>query len=1041
MNLKQAITHSAVLAAAMTSIIVASCDDNLTIPGYVEADGYVKFGVNVAESWRKGNIASSRGADEVRIEPTVENGDTLYLVTYVTSLNDSDMIPVSTGAQSRGTVIEKKAYFWKSFGVTAVVLGGDTYDDDADNVSGRRLADNVKITGSAGTDNWFVPQSLVWPATGETRFFAYAPHSGSDENKDNAIGYETVEGATGMPELTYTVSDDIKNQIDLMYCATDPLTESDKAVELNFKHALAAVTVKTNTGMLAGKLTKVTVTGIRNTGTLSIGDDKWSVDESEPVVTYSYSFKTDAPDSGLNLPSDSKDNDNFMAADDVPVLDGDLTLLMIPQELGEDAKIKFVFTDEFRGITHELTATIGGEGKSWEAGKLYNYSMSASSKIYTPIHEVEIHNYGAYNEKLTGKDVLKIGDEEIECVGMIPVSGILEDVSAQAYFETHALGDDGKVKSVNVKADWWLSYRVDGNDAVKAKFVEPQYTKDDEVVAAVGDDPMVVTRGRLQLAQQAHWLKLDGDEVGSADKPYDLSGGTESSNCYVINAPGYYKLPLVYGNALNNENINVFDKPSDLDDSGFWSQYKDHKDNPLVGPDAWIESRGGDYKPADCVLMWQDSPGLLTDVDIDGQFLTFRARPESFAQGNALVAVRDANGTVLWSWHIWATKSDYYNLDYTKDNGHKTISRVTDREYEFGRANVGYCDSHDGDSEREVTLYVNFKMPDGTIKSIPVGEQPYIQEALQESAAGDNTFYQWGRKDPMLGGVYDPSIEDVGSAINKFLNEFDIINKRYYPGAVKFERVPSRQSFAFTISHPNVFVLGTVMGDKPTDDNETRRHWRTGGKLINAWDLRMDAAAGSASKFPSSPDTPYDPAKQCKSIYDPSPRGYRIPPVNAFSRMVSAETESELTSNQSMDILGNHIEALVDKSLTVGYYVGLNDAGSDRIFFPLTGLRDMGPHGKKDGAGKEEYDGIIPAVMNYEKYNYWSFSSGSDNSFNYTWPAHRKLTFLATTSIDTSDQDLIFYLDHRDDKVHFCASSNNAYGFTVRPVKGMSVSY
>lgn len=1023
MNLKQAITHSAVLAAAMTSIIVASCDDNLTIPGYVEADGYVKFGVNVAESWRKGNIASSRGADEVRIEPTVENGDTLYLVTYVTSLNDSDMTPVSTGAQSRGTAIEDKADFWKSFGVTAVVSGGDTYDDDADNVSGRRLADNVKITGSAGTDNWFVPQSLVWPATGETRFFAYAPHSGSDENKDNAIGYETVEGATGMPELTYTVSDDIKNQIDLMYCATEPLTESDKAVELNFKHALAAVTVKTNTGMLAGKLTKVTVTGIRNTGTLSIGDGKWSVDESESVATYSYSFKTDDLDSGLDLPSNTEDDDNFMAADEVKVLDGDLTLLMIPQVLGEDAKITFVFTDEFRGITHELTATIGGEGKSWEAGKLYNYSMSASSEIYIPIHDVEIHNYGAYNEKSAGEDVLKIGDEEIKCVGMIPVSGILEDVSAQAYFETHALGDDGKVESVKVKADWWLSYSVDGNDAVKAEFVEPQYTKGDEVVAVVGDDPMVVTRGRLQLAPQAHWLKLDGDGVGSADQPYDLSGGTESSNCYVINAPGYYKLPLVYGNALGNDE--VFSATEDPE-AGVWGYFRDHNNNYITKP--WIKDNNGNT-PSDCVLMWQDSPGLVTDVAINGDYLTFRARPESFAQGNALVAVRDANGTVLWSWHIWATK--YYNIDCTETCDrvvakYASNSGTTENQkhkYEFGPVNVGYCDPHDGNSERKVTLYVNFRMPDGTIKSIPVGEQPYIQEALQESAAGDNTFYQWGRKDPMLGGVYGQQVIDHPQWGKP--NEFDMLNKRYYPGAVKFKRVKSKQTFAYTIQKPNEFILGT-------EDNVNRKHWHDGDvtRVLNAWDYKMTSNTKGYETdklLPKDLDTPYDPANQLKSIYDPSPRGYRIPPVNAFSGF--------LKSPNSISLVENLIEETSKGSDVVGYKISYIDADNNEkvVYFPLTGIRDMGPH------NSTEYDPSLPSLLDDETYNKWIFSSGA-NYFDYTWAAHRKITFLATTTIG-EDQNQIFYLDKRSNLVRFCAGSNNAYGFTVRPVKGMSASY
>lgn len=1047
MNLKQALNFSAAVSAALSAIIVASCDDRLTIPGYVEADGYVKFGVTVTEPWSNGHTAASRAADDVRIEPTVtETGDTLYLVTRVQSCNDSivTLADLDKIVSSRGKPVNDKSGFWTSFGVTAIVSEGDTYADE-DNVSGRRIADNEKITGDPSADSWYVPQTLAWPAAGKTRFCAYAPHS--KDAKALIYGGDS-DSDTGTPVLGYTVPKDIKEQIDLMYCVTDPLTESDNAVTLAFKHALAAVTVKCQK-MLPGSITKVTVSGIYGSGTFSFIPDEsgaqWTITDTDtPESSYEFTFE----------------KSQQVSDKEVTILDGEMTLLMIPQSLGSDAKIQFEYTDEFSGTRHLLSATIGGEGKSWEAGNRYIYSLSTSPTIFTPVCEdFKIENYGAYDEKTSGDDELKIGNEVIKCKGMIPVSGILEKVSLKAGFQTSALGDDNSVMTKNVKADylnetdrkdktkpgWWFTYVVDGgSDHKNANF----YPLEDDVVAAVAEaeQSLSVQLGRLQFEPQSEWenkLKLSGDEVGKADNYYDLSkagGTTESSNCYVINAPGYYKLPLVYGNSLGHG--------TEVIPAG--SEYKDYADNVISSGIEWIKTN---YTPNDCVLMWQDSPGLVTDVKLDGDYLTFRARPESFAQGNAVVAVRDGSGTVLWSWHIWATKSKYYHTDCSKDNVCYNATIVdseagTEHEYSFGCANVGYCDPNGAAPERTMTLslYVHFRMPDGTEKDITVFENKELtQEALQESVAGDNTYYQWGRKDPMLGGVYGSSTFDLGSGKEGYKNnendllngikgktlenQFDISNKRYYPGNVRFKRVESRQTIAYSIKHPNEFILGTFHAANAGQISlDTRRHWRAGAKnvnkMVNSWDVYMV-------------EDKYDPSQQLKSIYDPSPRGYRVPPSGAFSVM-----RSNADAIGGYDGQNNHgkIEKIVSGSIVAGYRISDNNGN---ITFPLTGVRDVGPK------RSDEYFDILPDLLKKDIYNQWTFSN-FNSEFDYTWPAHRKVTFVASSSIKadgggsataTADVDVvsIFLMDNRSDKIQINISSLNGYGFTVRPVKGMSM--
>lgn len=62
-----------------------------------------------------------------------------------------------------------------------------------------------------------------------------------------------------------------------------------------------------------------------------------------------------------------------------------------------------------------------------------------------------------------------------------------------------------------------------------------------------------------------------------------------------------------------------------------------------------------------------------------------------------------------------------------------------------------------------------------------------------------------------------------------------------------------------------------------------------------------------------------------------------------------------------------------------------------------------------------------------------------DRDKDTTWPAFADVTFVATTGFAPSGEDnyqsLLFFPDNRDNKVRICVHTNNAYGFTVRPVR------
>ena len=54
-------------------------------------------------------------------------------------------------------------------------------------------------------------------------------------------------------------------------------------------------------------------------------------------------------------------------------------------------------------------------------------------------------------------------------------------------------------------------------------------------------------------------------------------------------------------------------------------------------------------------------------------------------QGNAIVAVRDAAGTIVWSWHIWVT-------DYKLVSDLRAVTNFQSVQYYFMPVNLGWCD-------------------------------------------------------------------------------------------------------------------------------------------------------------------------------------------------------------------------------------------------------------------------------------------------------------------------------------------------------------
>ena len=123
-------------------------------------------------------------------------------------------------------------------------------------------------------------------------------------------------------------------------------------------------------------------------------------------------------------------------------------------------------------------------------------------------------------------------------------------------------------------------------------------------------------------------------------------------------------------------------------------------------------------------LLWEDALDLVDSTfTLDGKDIYVALAGEK--KGNAVVAAKDAEGTILWSWHIWVSEEDAtansMTYVYTDAQGTSTTFQFMDRNLgaltsELGTADVNGC------------------------------------------------FYQWGRKDPFPGSTYEGTIKDIYGA-------------------------------------------------------------------------------------------------------------------------------------------------------------------------------------------------------------------------------------------------------------------------------------
>ncbi|MBF1485433.1 MAG: fimbrillin family protein, partial [Prevotella pallens] len=228
-------------------------------------------------------------------------------------------------------------------------------------------------------------------------------------------------------------------------------------------------------------------------------------------------------------------------------------------------------------------------------------------------------------------------------------------------------------------------------------------------------------------------------------------------------------------------------------------------------------------------------------------YLTFTIKKENLQNGNAVVAVTNATGKVMWSWHLWFTpKSSLKKIPFT--SGGSTYNFMTD--------NLGWkYTKWTGGLKREVVVKIEQQAETGEKKTATITLKQAPGNNVRE---GYGNLYQWGRKDPLPGT--DTFYPNTGY---KFNDGYTIVGDQVadYTNPANVQRMEKR-TIGLSIREPGI-MLPKVGGGK--------LGW-TNHQYINLWSVDNDKMYESETPIKNG----------IKTIYDPSPVGFKVPDAYAF---------------------------------------------------------------------------------------------------------------------------------------------------------------
>ena len=860
---------SALLASGAALTAVSCADDDLDNGGTNGNGAVVRFSVNDVQEgaisrgvMTRGAIAPGLGSSDLAggklTAHSNRNIDVCLIETTVEGVN-----PVKVDAHTRANIIKTST------------LG----DFSASGIRGTSAS--TLIT----TPEWFHAKKtksngelyspIFWnPAQPFGRFFAVYPNSESYSKM-------TINNtdANGSPSVEFEVDPDVKKEVDLMTACSGDVQYATQNVQpttsLDFRHALTGIRFAVGQNLSWNKT--IDKVELRNVLLKSKYKLSKQFDGTGAAWDHTgYSMRGNAVLSGVSVSTSQNPNVTIMGNG------GDnYTFYMIPQQLTGLVTAYVHCTD---GTT--ITVPLKGE---WKAGTTRTYKLSQTTSTWT--------------YTLEGTDPTRAAN--------------YDETTSQAY-SIKSFREDPATHVQQAVAWKVVGYDADGDGtfsmAEKPAWLTGLSKTEGDGGGAADQGTATLTKDVTDLLAKRNKELKEATALGSSSAPYDLStkGGSvnrSTANAYVISAPGHYRIPLVYGNAIKNGSNNPSSYQTSNTGTYILSNFQDHAGHAIDNP--WIEkTNGGANASVDgAEVVWADAADLVhlssTPISHDASgnaFLDFEVKASDIQSGNAVVAVKKG-GIIVWSWHLWFAPKDA--LDKI------SVTNYQGKVYNFTKETLGWKPTQWSGSTYDKARTVKVKVVQ-TIKNGGVAQETVINITQNPGNVrkGATTLYQWGRKDAF------PGVDASKLAANSHFTE----------------NAGNNMSIMNNIQNPDKFyIYGSSM-------------WTNYG-YNNLWSADNTTTTG------------YNDNPVVKTVYDPCPVGFKMPASNAFTGF-TADGQNFGTINVDGTSDGQTYQN------NFGHNFWTNSSKTATIYFPASGCRYYTDGSNLYGVGDGYYWSAVPYSSN-----------------------------------------------------------------------------